>query len=102
MRNSDVAIQAALSNAVEDGSLEVRSCPSHAVARQTPELVCRMNRGFIEGIVRSIGNLTLEAALDPTPSHCRMVLRPGRGGAVSRGGPGDSDRPASDRSGRSG
>jgi predicted ArsR family transcriptional regulator len=90
------------SNAVDDGSLGVRSCPSHAVARDPPELVCRMNRGFIEGTARVLRNQTLEAAPDPTSGQCRVLLRPGRGGAASTAGPGDSDRPGSGRSGRSG
>jgi predicted ArsR family transcriptional regulator len=61
----------------EDGSLRLRSCPFHAVARHAPELVCRMNREFIEGIVRGIGNQTLEAALEPSPGQCCVVLRHG-------------------------
>jgi predicted ArsR family transcriptional regulator len=61
----------------EDGSLRLRSCPFHAIARHAPELVCRMNREFIEGIVRGIGNQTLEASLEPAPGQCCVVLRPG-------------------------
>jgi predicted ArsR family transcriptional regulator len=60
----------------EGGSLRLRNCPFHAVARHAPELVCRMNREFIDGIVRGIGNRTLEAALEPTPGQCCVVLRP--------------------------
>jgi predicted ArsR family transcriptional regulator len=60
----------------EEGALRLRSCPFHAVARHAPELVCRMNRSFIEGIVRGLGNQTLEAALEPTPGECCVVLRP--------------------------
>jgi predicted ArsR family transcriptional regulator len=62
----------------ENGSLRLRSCPFHEVARHAPELVCRMNRSFIEGIVRGIGNRSLEAALEPTPGQCCVVLRPRR------------------------
>jgi predicted ArsR family transcriptional regulator len=62
---------------VEDGSIRLRSCPFHQVARHAPELVCRMNREFIEGIVRGIGNQTLEASLEPTPGQCCVVLRAG-------------------------
>ena len=70
----------------EDGSLRLRSCPFHVVARHAPELVCRMNRDFIEGIVRGIGNQTLEAALEPTPGQCCVVLRrgPQQGAAAAR------------------
>lgn len=59
----------------EDGNLRLRSCPFHAVARHAPELVCQMNRAFIEGIVRGIGNVSVEAALEPTPGECCVVLR---------------------------
>jgi predicted ArsR family transcriptional regulator len=62
---------------VEDGSIRLRSCPFHEVARHAPELVCRMNREFIEGIVRGIGNKTLEASLEPTPGQCCVILRAG-------------------------
>jgi predicted ArsR family transcriptional regulator len=60
----------------EDGSLRLRSCPFHALARHAPELVCRMNRHFIEGIVRGIGNQTVKAGLEPTPGQCCVVLHP--------------------------
>ena len=70
----------------EDGSLRLRSCPFHTLARHAPELVCRMNRHFIEGIVRGIGNETVEAALEPTPGQCCVVLRPAprKGAATAR------------------
>lgn len=64
----------------EDGGLRLRSCPFHAIARYAPELVCEMNRSFIEGIIRGIGNRSLEAALEPTPGQCCVVLRPLRRG----------------------
>ncbi len=72
----------------EDGSLRLRSCPFHAVARHAPELVCRKNREFIEGIVRGIGNQTLEAALEPTPGQCCVVLRRGPREAATATPPG--------------
>ena len=60
----------------EEDTLRLRSCPFHNVARHAPELVCTMNRSFIEGIVRGIGNRSLEAALEPTPGQCCVALRP--------------------------
>lgn len=62
----------------EDGTLRLRSCPFHAVSRYAPELVCRMNRAFIEGIVGGLGNRTLTAALEPIPGQCCVALRPRR------------------------
>jgi predicted ArsR family transcriptional regulator len=59
----------------EDGSLRLRSCPFHALARHAPELVCRMNRAFIEGIVRGLGNESVEAALERTEGECCVTLR---------------------------
>lgn len=74
----------------EGGSLRLRSCPFHQVARHAPELVCRMNREFIQGIVRGIGNQTIEAALEPTPGQCCVVLRAGpRDHASTRAGQSD-------------
>jgi predicted ArsR family transcriptional regulator len=61
--------------AAEDGSLRLRSCPFHELARHAPELVCRMNRAFIEGIVRGLGNESVEAALEPTEGECCVTLR---------------------------
>jgi predicted ArsR family transcriptional regulator len=58
-----------------DGSVRLRSCPFHSLARQAPEVVCRMNRGFIEGLVRGIGNESLEAALEPVPGECCVAVR---------------------------
>jgi predicted ArsR family transcriptional regulator len=62
----------------EGASLRLRNCPFHSLARHAPQLVCRMNRAFIEGIVRGLGNESLEAALEPTPGECCVVLRPQR------------------------
>jgi predicted ArsR family transcriptional regulator len=62
--------------ATEDSTLRLRSCPFHVLAQHAPELVCRMNRAFIEGITRGLGNRSIEAALEPTPGECCVVLRP--------------------------
>ncbi|HEX8098912.1 MAG TPA: helix-turn-helix domain-containing protein [Actinomycetota bacterium] len=62
----------------EAGSVRLQNCPFHALSRHAPELVCRMNRAFIEGVVRGIGNESVEAALEPTPGECCVVLRPSK------------------------
>ena len=66
-----------------DGGLRLRNCPFHELARQAPGLICRMNRAFIEGIIRGLGNESLAAALEPTSGECCVVLRPAM---PSRGG----------------
>ncbi|MGH2655174.1 MAG: helix-turn-helix transcriptional regulator [Actinomycetota bacterium] len=55
--------------------IRLYNCPFHVLARQAPELVCAMNRAFIDGLVRGLGNETVEVALEPTPGECCVVLR---------------------------
>jgi predicted ArsR family transcriptional regulator len=59
----------------ETGSISLRNCPFHTLARQAPELVCGLNREFIDGLLRGLGNDTVEAALEPTPGQCCVKLR---------------------------
>lgn len=54
----------------------LRNCPFHSLAQQAPDLVCGMNRGFIDGIVRGLEDDTLEVALEPEPGLCCVKLRP--------------------------
>lgn len=68
----------------DEGGLRLRNCPFHDLARHAPELICRMNRAFIEGVVRGLGNESLAAALEPTPGECCVVLRP-RDAVAERG-----------------
>lgn len=58
----------------------LRNCPFHRLAEQSPEVVCGMNRSFIEGIVRGLGNETVHVVLEPEEGHCCVKLRsPGAG-----------------------
>lgn len=60
--------------------LALRNCPFHALAARSPEVVCGMNRSFIEGIVRGLGNESVHAELAPEPGHCCVKLcSPGSG-----------------------
>ena len=65
------------------GSAEVTlaNCPFHVLAQESPDLVCRMNRAFIEGLVRGLGNQTVEATLEPAPGGCCVALRHGSNAA---------------------
>lgn len=55
--------------------LALRNCPFHGLSRIAPELVCGMNREFIDGLLRGLGNDNVEAALEPTPGECCVKLR---------------------------
>ena len=56
-------------------TISLRNCPFHTLARQSPELVCGLNREFIDGLLRGLGNDSVEAALLPTPGQCCVKLR---------------------------
>lgn len=51
------------------------NCPFHSLARQAPELVCRMNQAFIEGLLRGLGTDTVEAVLESAPGDCCVTIR---------------------------
>jgi predicted ArsR family transcriptional regulator len=60
--------------------LALRNCPFHALAARSPEVVCGMNRSFIEGVVRGLGNESVQVVLAPQPGHCCVKLcSPGSG-----------------------
>ena len=58
----------------------LRNCPFHRLAERSPEVVCGMNRSFIEGIVRGLGNETVEVVLEPEQGHCCVKLCAPRAG----------------------
>ena len=60
-------------------TVSLRNCPFHNLSRQAPELVCGLNREFIDGLLRGLGNDSVEAALLPTPGECCVKLRPRQG-----------------------
>ena len=63
----------------ELGELSLRNCPFHALSRRNPELVCGLNQAFIDGVLRGLGNETVEARLQPQIGECCVKLRaPGR------------------------
>jgi predicted ArsR family transcriptional regulator len=62
----------------ETGELALRNCPFHALSQETPDVICPMNRSLIEGLLRGLGNQTVEAALTPSLEECCVRLRPVR------------------------
>jgi predicted ArsR family transcriptional regulator len=53
----------------------LRNCPFHTLARLAPDLVCEMNRSFLDGVLRGMGNDTVEAVLACKPGDCCVTLR---------------------------
>jgi predicted ArsR family transcriptional regulator len=62
----------------ETGSVRLRNCPFHEVARHAPELVCRMNLAFIEGVLEGLEAKGAHATLDPAPGRCCVRLEEAR------------------------
>lgn len=60
----------------DDGAVGLRNCPFHALSQRAPDLVCGLNREFIDGLLRGLGNENVEASLEPTPGQCCVKLRP--------------------------
>ena len=60
----------------EAGGVSLRNCPFHTLSRQAPDLVCGLNREFVDGMLRGLGNESIEAVLQPTPGECCVKLRP--------------------------
>jgi predicted ArsR family transcriptional regulator len=56
--------------------IELANCPFRAVAQESPEVVCSMNRAFIEGLVKESGATDVQVKLDPAPGRCCVVLVP--------------------------
>lgn len=59
------------------GSIRLRNCPFHALAKEHPELICGTNRALLAGVLAGLGSSDLDAVLDPVPGECcvRIVRR---------------------------
>lgn len=53
----------------------LRNCPFHSLATIAPDLVCEMNRSFIDGMLRGMGNENVQAVLACKPGDCCVSLR---------------------------
>jgi predicted ArsR family transcriptional regulator len=59
----------------EGDRVRVRNCPFHALAQRAPDLVCEMNRSFVDGMLRGLGNGNVEAVIERRPGECCVELR---------------------------
>lgn len=66
------------------GTVRMRNCPFHPLAAQQPALVCGMHRALVDGVLRGLGNETVEARLAPLPGQCCVEVVPP--GAAPAGG----------------
>ena len=64
--------------AASDDEIGLRNCPFRDLAQRAPDLVCEMNRAFVEGFVRGLGNETVQAVIDRQPGACCVRIRTAR------------------------
>jgi predicted ArsR family transcriptional regulator len=58
-------------------TVRLRDCPFHPMAAKARELVCGINRAFLEGVVDGLEARTVEAVLAPEGTgNCCVELRP--------------------------
>ncbi len=57
------------------GVVALRNCPFHSLAQRAPDLMCSMNQAFIDGLLRGIGNDSVQATLECKPGDCCVTLR---------------------------
>jgi predicted ArsR family transcriptional regulator len=60
----------------EDGGVRFHNCPFHALAEQSRDFVCGLNKELVQGIANGLGNETLSVRLLPRPHECCVELRP--------------------------
>jgi predicted ArsR family transcriptional regulator len=65
-------------------TITVRNCPFESVARTSPDLVCSMNRAYVEGVAEGIGSSSVSVRVEPKPGRCCIVVEASRS---TRGGP---------------
>ncbi|KUI30557.1 transcriptional regulator [Mycobacterium sp. IS-1496] len=60
------------------GCIRLRNCPFLPLARDLPELVCRLNHAFVSGALDGLGSDAVEAVLSPAAGECCVEVRPTR------------------------
>lgn len=61
--------------ACRPGEVALANCPFRAVADTAPQVVCRLNQGFIEGLFQGLEARKVNVELDPGAGGCCVVLR---------------------------
>jgi predicted ArsR family transcriptional regulator len=56
-----------------DDTVQLTNCPFHALAQIEPQLICRLNREFVQGLLTGLGG-ACSATLAPEPPNCCVVV----------------------------
>lgn len=60
----------------EDDVLVLANCPFDALAQEHTELVCGLNRSYLQGVADGLNDADHEACLEPEPGLCCVKVRP--------------------------
>jgi predicted ArsR family transcriptional regulator len=63
------------------GNVALRNCPFHLLSQKAPGLVCGANQALIDGMLRGLGNGSVDAVLEPVPGQCCVRLQPPASGS---------------------
>jgi predicted ArsR family transcriptional regulator len=55
---------------LSEDTVELANCPFDALARKHTQLVCRLNRSYVQGVADGLGCTGVAARLEPEPGHC--------------------------------
>jgi predicted ArsR family transcriptional regulator len=61
---------------VDDDVVTLRNCPFDGLARKHTELVCGLNRTFVQGVLDGLERADATARLEPEPGWCCVKVRP--------------------------
>lgn len=62
----------------DGGTIRLRNCPFHRLARRHTELICGMNVAMLGAVAEALGT-THDAVLDPAPDRCCVAFVPTEG-----------------------
>ncbi len=60
----------------EDDVLVMVNCPFDALAEQHTELVCGLNRAYVQGVADGLGHTNVRVCLEPEDGQCCVKVRP--------------------------
>jgi predicted ArsR family transcriptional regulator len=60
----------------ESDVLVLANCPFDSLARDHTDLVCGLNRSFVQGVAEGLGRQDVRACLEPEPGQCCVKVRP--------------------------
>ena len=58
-----------------NGTMRLRNCPYHDMAREDPNFVCSMNLALMEGVVEGLDLAEVSPALEPIEGMCCVAFR---------------------------